>query len=150
MAEKSKKTDFPSELVGPIKNFQDSLNKIDKTFAPLLSTTNQELVEKKNLDALSKAKLDCTSAFTINSLVWMWLRTRGENPKEAGVPNELERVKKSMVRLKELQEKAKRVPVDGKAAKRLVKGSLWEPKDSQKRSKNSSHFDGNAKKSKKH
>ena len=133
MAEKTPKTDFPSELVAPIKNFQDSLGNIEKKIDPLLSIDYQELAENKNLDSLSKAKLDCTSAFAINSLVWMWLRTRGENPKEVGVPSELERVKKSMVRLKEVQDKAKRVPVDGQAAKRLVKGSLWDHKDANKR-----------------
>ena len=40
-----------------------------------------------------------------------------------------------MIRLKQVQDKAKRNTVDGKAAKRLVKGSLWTPKeDSRKRS----------------
>ena len=33
------------------------------------------------------------------------------------------------MRLKEITEKSKRVPVDSQAAKRLVKGSLWQPKD---------------------
>lgn len=88
----------------------------------------QEVVEKNNLDALSKAKLDCTSAYALTSLVWMWLRTKGKNPKEAGVKAELDRVRTSMLKLKEIQDKAKRNPVDAQAAKRLVKGSLWQPK----------------------
>ena len=41
--------------------------------------------ESKNMSALDKAKLDCLSAFALNSLVWMWLRTKGENPKESEV-----------------------------------------------------------------
>ena len=62
----------------------------------------------------------------------------GENPKEAGVLAEIDRVKKTMMRLKEITEKSKRIPVDSQAAKRLVKGSLWQPKDSsaQKRKSN--------------
>ena len=88
----------------------------------------QELIEKHDLDALSKAKLDCTSAYALTSLVWMWLRTKGENPKAAGVKLELDRVRSSMLRLKEIQDKAKRNPVDAQAAKRLVKGGLWQPK----------------------
>ena len=41
--------------------------------------------ESQNMSALDKAKLDCLSAFALNSLVWMWLRTKGENPKESEV-----------------------------------------------------------------
>ena len=52
----------------------------------------------------------------------MWLRTKGKNPKDAGVKAELERVRTG------IQDKAKRNPVDAQAAKRLVKGSLWQPK----------------------
>jgi len=123
------KTDFPSELVAPVKNFQDSLNKVNEIFEPFHSQPLQDLVAKNELDALSKAKLDTVSAFAVNNLVWMWLRTKGENPKDAGVLAEINRVKKSMMRLKEITEKSKRVPVDSQAAKRLVKGSLWQPKD---------------------
>lgn len=129
------KTDFPAELVAPIKDFQTSLTNVNKVFETLHSQPLQDLKEKAQLDALGKAKIDCTSAFAVNSLVWMWLRATGENPKEAGVTNELERVKKSMLRLKEIQDKAKRVPVDGQAAKRLVKGSLWQAKDKKKQVK---------------
>jgi len=136
--EKSQKTDFPSELVGPIKNFQESLNKVGTIFDTFHSEALPDLIAKNELDALSKAKLDCMSAFAVNNLVWMWLKTKGENPKEAGVLAEIDRVKKSMMRLKEITEKSKRIPVDSQAAKRLVKGSLWQPKDSsaQKRKSN--------------
>merc|ERR1712080_325014 len=132
------KTDFPCELVGPIKNFQDSLNKVGTILDTFHSEALPDLIAKNEQIALSKAKLDCMSAFAVNNLVWMWLKTKGENPKEAGVLAEIERVKKSMMRLKEIQEKSKRIPVDSQAAKRLVKGSLWQPKDSsaQKRKSN--------------
>ena len=93
------KTDFPSELVAPVKNFQDSLNKVNEIFEPLHSQPLQDLVAKNELDALSKAKLDTVSAFAVNNLVWMWLRTKGENPKDAGVLAEINRVKKSMYEL---------------------------------------------------
>lgn len=122
------KNDFPQELVAPIKNFQDSLTNLNKILEPFHAIPFQDLCETKELDALSKAKLECVSAFALSSLVWMWLKTKGENPKETGVKVELDRVKNAMMRLKEIQDKAKRNPVDGQAAKRLVKGSLWQPK----------------------
>ena len=37
------------------------------------------------MTVLDKAKVDCLSAFALNSLVWMWLRTKGVNPKESEV-----------------------------------------------------------------
>ena len=92
--EKNQKTDFPSELVGPFKNFQESLNKVGTIFDTFHSEALPDLIAKNELDALSKAKLDCMSAFAVNNLVWMWLKTKGENPKEAGVLAEIERVKK--------------------------------------------------------
>ena len=74
-------------------------------------------------------------------MVWTWVRTQGENPKDVGVKFELDRAKKSMIRLKQIQDKAKRNPVDSQAAKRLVKGSLWTPKnDSKKRSSEETRY----------
>ena len=133
--EKSKKNDFPPELVADTKKFQDSLTSLNKLLDTYESVPLQDLVEQNNLDSVSKAKLDCLSAFALNSLVWMWLRTKGQNPKETGVKAELDRVKACMIRLKEVQDKSKRNPVDAQAAKRLVKGSLWTPKDSKNSAK---------------
>ena len=76
--DKTPKTDFPSELVGPIKNFQDSLNKVGTIFDTFHSEPLPDLITKNELDALSKAKLDCMSAFAVNNLVWMWLKTKGK------------------------------------------------------------------------
>ena len=92
--DKAPKTDFPCELVGRIKNFQDSLNKVGTILDTFHSEALPDLIAKNELVALSKAKLDCMSAFAVNNLVWMWLKTKGENPKEAGVLAEIERVKK--------------------------------------------------------
>lgn len=41
--------------------------------------------ETRHLTVLDQAKVDCLSAFALNSLVWMWLRTKGQNPKESEV-----------------------------------------------------------------
>ena len=125
----SQKTDFPPELVGAVRSFQNTLDDLNKRLDVYHSVPLSELHEVKNLSTLEKAKLDCTSAFALNSLVWMWLRTSGENPKETGVKAELDRVKHSMVKLKDIQDKFKRKPLDAEAAKRMVKSSLWEPKD---------------------
>ena len=110
--EKSKKNDFPPELVADTKKFQDSLTSLNKLLDTYESVPLQDLVEQNNLDSVSKAKLDCLSAFALNSLVWMWLRTKGQNPKETGVKAELDRVKACMIRLKEVQDKSRSEKVE--------------------------------------
>jgi len=146
----NKPSDFPSELVTPVANIQSSLKNLNNILDNSQKQSLQELTEKNNLDSIGKAKLDCVSAFALNTLVWTWVRTQGENPKDVGVQFEINRAKKSMVRLKQIQDKAKRNPVDSQAAKRLVKGSLWTPKDDSKKrsSEETSDNSSNIKKSK--
>ena len=79
------KSDFPAELVETVKSFQANLNEVENVLKPLLDTPLSEIHENKAKTPLDKAKLDCISAFAINSLTWMWLRTQGENPKETEV-----------------------------------------------------------------
>merc|ERR1719442_243908 len=98
----SKSEDFPEELSETVKNFHGSLGDL-------------------------KTKMDLVSAYAINSLFWMLLKTMGENPGAADVKKELDRVKEAMMRCKEIQERAKRGRVDQGAAKRLVSSGLWEP-----------------------
>ena len=76
------------------------------------------------MSAVDKAKLDCLSAFAVNSLVWVWMRTKGVNPKETEVKAELDRVKKTMAKLKEIQDKEKRQKVGTVSSNRN-----WPPLD---------------------
>ena len=68
-------------------------------------------MHSEKMSSVDKAKLDCLSAFAVNSLVWVWMRTKGVNPKETEVKAELDRVKKTMAKLKEIQDKEKRQKV---------------------------------------
>jgi hypothetical protein len=79
------KTDFPTELVEPVKQFQASIEKVDKLMGPLLGVALPEQQETHNFNPLDRAKLNCLSASALNTLVWMWLRSKGENPKETEV-----------------------------------------------------------------
>ena len=76
---------------------------------------------------MGRANMDLMSAYTLNSLFWMLLKTMGVNPGETNVKQELDRVKEAMKRCKEIKEKEKRGKVDQAAAKRLVTSGLWEP-----------------------
>merc|ERR1712029_165834 len=125
--------DFPVELVDVVKDFQGSLTELERALRPLLTTTRDELQSNEQMTPLEKAKLDCLSAFAINSLAWMWMRTKGINPKDTEVKGELNRVKNTMAKMKEIQDKEKRHKVDQGAAKRLVASGLWKPGEAKKR-----------------
>ena len=102
--------DFPVELADTIKDFQGSLSDLEAVLRPLLVSSRSDLHggDNSTLTALEKARLDCLSAFAMNSLVWVWMRTKGINPKDTEVKSELDRVKKTMARLKEIQDQEKR------------------------------------------
>ena len=61
------------------------------------------------------------------------MKTRGIDPKTNGLPRELERVKSAIGRSKEIVDKALAPKVDVSAAKRFIRGGLWEPIDSEQR-----------------
>lgn len=77
-------SDFPAEHLETVRTFQESLNELEKVLKSLLDVPLSEL-EGKTTAPLEKAKLDIISSFALNSLTWMWLRTKGENPKETEV-----------------------------------------------------------------
>ena len=118
-------SDFPEELTDVVKNFHVSLNDMKTQLDLLTSVPRSDLYDK--LDPMGRATMDLTSAYAINSLFWMLLKTMGVNPAETNVKQELDRVKEAMKRCKEIKDREKRGKVDQGAAKRLVTSGLWEP-----------------------
>uniref|UniRef100_A0A0E9TQJ0 Nuclear nucleic acid-binding protein C1D n=1 Tax=Anguilla anguilla TaxID=7936 RepID=A0A0E9TQJ0_ANGAN len=53
----------------------------------MISLSKNELLQK--LDPLEQAKLDLMSAYSLNSLFWIYLVTQGINPKDHGIKQEL-------------------------------------------------------------
>jgi len=129
MTSQNDESDFPTEHIETVQNFQTSLAELNNVLKDLLNVPLSEIHENKATTPLDKAKIDIISAFALNSLTWMWLRTQGTNPKETEVKAELDRVKASWLRLKQIQDKSKRNLVDQDAAKRFVASSLWKPGD---------------------
>ena len=117
--------DFPEELLDITKNFHGSLTDLKAQLELMTSQPRSELYEK--LDPMGRANMDLMSAYAMNSLFWMLLKTMGVDPKESNVKQELDRVKEAMKRCKEIKEREKRGKVDQSAAKRLVTSGLWEP-----------------------
>ncbi|KAI0215361.1 Nuclear nucleic acid-binding protein C1D [Lamellibrachia satsuma] len=67
---------------------------------------------------------------------WMYLNTRGEDPKEHSVKQELERVQRYMKRLQEVADKEKAPRINKDASKRFIRSALWQQahKEAQKQS----------------
>lgn len=69
-----------------VAQFHSSLQKLQSEVVNLLTdsgVSHSELTE--GLAAEDKARVDIVSAFAINSLVWLLLKSKGQDPKETEV-----------------------------------------------------------------
>ncbi|ELU03495.1 hypothetical protein CAPTEDRAFT_102365 [Capitella teleta] len=123
---------FPEELQERLSSFDESLSNFEELIKSLHETPlNQVQADMKPLD---KAKLELVGVYALNSLYWMYLNIRGENPKEHSIRQELERVKSYMKRVKDITDKEKAPKLDKDASKRFVRSALWQ--EAQKKKKN--------------
>ncbi|KAM9345520.1 nuclear nucleic acid-binding protein C1D [Symphorus nematophorus] len=134
MAADSRTEDYPHEIDEQLTGFDSSVSSVKSMLEKLMSMPRNELLQK--LDPLDQAKLDLMSAYTLNSLFWMYLVTQGVNPREHGIKQELERIRTYMNKVKEITDKKKAARLDKGAAARFVRNALYEPdeKDSRKKS----------------
>ncbi|XP_068597525.1 nuclear nucleic acid-binding protein C1D [Brachionichthys hirsutus] len=133
MAANGSKEDFPDEIDDQLRGFDLSVSAVTAMLEKLISMPRNELEQK--LDPLEQAKLDLMSAYTLNSLFWMYLVTRGVNPREHGIKQELERIRTYMNKVKEIGDKKKAARLDKGAAARFVRNALYEPDEKKSRTK---------------
>lgn len=93
----------------------------------MTSVSRNELLKK--LEPLKQAKVVLISAYTLNSMFWVYLAIQRVNPKEHLVKQELGRnTRVYRHRVKEITDKKKAGKLDQGATSRFVKNDLWEPK----------------------
>lgn len=126
MAGEEMNEDYPVEIHDSLTALESSLGAVEDMLKTMMSVSRNELLQK--LDPLEQAKVDLVSAYTLNSMFWVYLATQGVNPKEHPVKQELERIRVYMNRVKEITDKKKAAKLDRGAASRFVKNALWEPK----------------------
>ncbi|XP_039960855.1 nuclear nucleic acid-binding protein C1D [Bactrocera tryoni] len=103
-----------------VNNFASALDKIEKSLS-----TAVDLKDFEELSTQEKVKLDNYLAYAINSLYWMHVKLRGDDPNEHGIKNELSRVRQTIVRDKQIYERNTIRPViDKAAAGRFIKHGL--------------------------
>lgn len=133
--------DFPHEVKQQMKQFQDLLGQLRTALKPL---TENRAVKEQPEKAVASAQADLTACYAVNSLFWgessagpsvpisqkdssaAYLIVSGQNPKEHDVKRELNRLKVSMSRLREVcgRETARPMRLDVPAASRMLKHSL--------------------------
>ncbi|AWP14513.1 putative nuclear nucleic acid-binding protein C1D isoform 3 [Scophthalmus maximus] len=125
--------DYPEEIDEQLTGFDSSVSSIKTMLEQLMAMPRNDLLQQ--LDPLDRAKLDLMSAYTLNSLFWMYLVTQGVNPREHGIKQELERIRTYMNRVKEITDKKKASRLDKGAATRFLRNALYDPaeKDSKKK-----------------
>ncbi|XP_041865471.1 nuclear nucleic acid-binding protein C1D [Melanotaenia boesemani] len=133
MAAESTIDDYPHEIDEQLTSFNSSVNAVKTMLDKLMSMSRNDQLQK--LDPLDQAKLDLMSAYTLNSLFWMYLVTQGINPREHGIKQELERIRTYMNRVKEITDKKKAARLDKGAASRFVQSALYNPEDKDSRKK---------------
>ncbi|XP_061478207.1 nuclear nucleic acid-binding protein C1D isoform X1 [Rhineura floridana] len=146
--------EYPTEIHDYLSAFEKSLGSVDEMLKTMMSVSRSELLQK--LDPLEQAKLDLVSAYTLNSMFWVYLATQGISPKEHPVKQELEfkvtykhdspppsfiltrikeRIRTYMNRVKEITDKKKAAKLDKGAASRFLRNALYEPKPQNKSAK---------------
>lgn len=133
MAGDTRRDDYPHEIDEQLSGFNSSVSATQTMLEKFLKMPRNDLLQK--LDPLDQAKLDLMSAYTMNSLFWMYLITQGVNPREHGIKQELERIRTYMNRVKEITDKKKAARLDKGAAARFVRNALYEADDKDSRKK---------------
>jgi len=127
---------FPTEVALSVENLDAAISVFEKSVSELVSTS---LVDAhSNLKPLDRARYDTASIYSVTSLYWAFMKTKGIDPKAHGMLKELERVKDAVTRAKQIADRELAPKVDISAAKRFIRQGLWEPsKDDQSGKKDS-------------
>ena len=142
--------DFPHEVKVQMKQFQELLGQLRTALKPLTenkaasgSGSGDQAAETCRQLPLASAQTDLTTCYAVNSLFWgecsrrrsqhdsqslppaAYLAASGEKPKEHDVKRELNRLRASMSRLRDLSTRESRcLRLDVPAASRMLKHSL--------------------------
>lgn len=126
---------LPEELEEPCTSFHNSLGELEQCLRLLLNSRLEDTLE--NLDPLEQASLLLQNTYTLNSLYWMFLTTQGVSLTDHPIKAELERIQKTMAKLKDVKSKQKGATPKIIGANRFIRNALWnlEEKEKQKRSR---------------
>ncbi|XP_014602005.1 PREDICTED: nuclear nucleic acid-binding protein C1D-like [Polistes canadensis] len=112
------------ELIWRLKQFHEATLKFEEK----LDLINDPDIYDK-LSNSDKIKYNLLMSYSLNSMFWMYLRTKGIDPSKHQIKNENDRLKRSMLRAKQIEDKKTLMPrINKNAAQRFIRNSLWESK----------------------
>lgn len=82
----------------------------------------------EKLSSEERIKYDLFISYSLSSLFWLYLRTRGEDPGQHNIKSEIDRIRGYMLKSKQVHDRKLAPKLDQGAANRFVRSSLWEPK----------------------
>ncbi|XP_054014716.1 nuclear nucleic acid-binding protein C1D-like [Hylaeus anthracinus] len=128
-----------TELIAKVKQFRDATLKIEET---IKLATDPDLYEK--LSNADKVKHDLLISYSINSLFWMYLRVEGIDPTKHRIKSENDRLKKSMTRAKQIEDRNTLMPrINKDAAQKFVRNGLWDARNNKQKYKDIKHTNDN-------
>ncbi|KIY73517.1 hypothetical protein CYLTODRAFT_416893 [Cylindrobasidium torrendii FP15055 ss-10] len=121
-----------SKAKAKLANLSKSLSELEDNLEPLLAQTLPEALLP--LDALQQAKLQTTLSYVIHDLVFIYLKSRGIDPRTHPVFGELERVKEYFGKIDkaEASNKQRTVTVDKGAAERFITSAITQAVESKR------------------
>ncbi|CAF0719320.1 unnamed protein product [Adineta ricciae] len=100
-------SDVEADFNARATQLENSLTELETFLSRLDSVSYSTLHE--SLTPVDQARFDLTAAYTLNSLMWAYLRTRGVDPKQTQLKN---------------RQTASRI--DKQASTRLMRNALWQ------------------------
>ncbi|XP_031830576.1 nuclear nucleic acid-binding protein C1D [Nomia melanderi] len=120
-----------TEFIAKVKQFRDATLKIEDT---IKLVTNPEIYD--NLSNADKIKYNLLMSYSLNSMFWMYLRAEGIDPTKHRIKSENDRLKKSMTRAKQIEERNTLMPrINKEAAQRFVRNGLFDVKNNKREHK---------------
>ncbi|KAF3430000.1 hypothetical protein E2986_08151 [Frieseomelitta varia] len=116
------------DVIEKLKQFHDAATKIEDK---VKHATDPTVYEK--LSNTDKIEYNLLMSYCLNSVFWMYLRSEGIDPSKHRIKQENDRLKKSMARAKQINDKKTIMPhINKDAAQRFVRHGLWELKNKKK------------------
>ncbi|KAL1951352.1 hypothetical protein VTO73DRAFT_501 [Trametes versicolor] len=110
-------------LLAKLDSLNDSLDDLEERLEPLLAQTLPESL--LSLETIQQVKLNVALPYLVYDLVFIYLKTRGIDPKTHPVVAELDRVRQYFDKIKNAEDPEKRkTAVDKAAANRFIKHAI--------------------------
>ncbi|RAH75527.1 Sas10/Utp3/C1D family protein [Aspergillus aculeatinus CBS 121060] len=113
-----------ADLLPLLEQLDENIDDLEEILQPVLD--GSAVKTSSNLPVLDKAKFHVLVTYTLESLIFSWLRLHGVNAKEHPVFRELTRVKQYFEKIKELETgpEQRTLKLDKEAASRFIKHGL--------------------------